>query len=349
MTLRQKDINGYLLIKDNPISKVGVFPYLGKEIGAPEPERVYSVYRPESELSDPEALASFNLLPFIDDHEFLGDGGTPAEKKGVQGSTGESAAFDFPYLKNSIRVYSDFLKGQIDGGKTELSPSYRCEYDFTPGSFDGVQYDAIQRNIRGNHLALVQKGRTGPDVKVLDTYPVTCDTAEYVHMNENQPFTEAQLEALKALIAEAMAAAAVVEDATAPPKDPAGDPDAEAASAAAKEAAALAAKEAEDKAAQAASTADSIAKMQAAIITKLNDRDALAKRLVPHVGVFDSAQMLSAEDVAIYGCKKLGITASDSHRAVLEGFLQGAKVSAPAAQDAKPVTGTSTATVFWEK
>lgn len=338
MTFRQKDINGYLLIKDNPISKVGVFPYLGKEIGAPEPERVYSVYRPESELSDPEALASFNLLPFIDDHEFLGDGGTPAEKKGVQGSTGESAAFDFPYLKNSIRVYSDFLKGQIDGGKTELSPSYRCEYDFTTGSFDGVEYDAIQRKIRGNHLALVQKGRTGPDVAVLDAYPITCDTAEYVHMNENQPFSEAQLEALKALIAEAMAAAAVVEDA------PAEEPKAEEPKAEPTEEA----KDAEEPKAEVLNE-DSIAKMQASIIAKLNDRDALAKRLVPHVGVFDSAQMLSAEDVAVYGCKKLGITASDSHRAVLEGFLHAAKVSTPAAQDAKPVTGASTATVFWEK
>ena len=338
MTFRQKDINGYLLIKDNPISKVGVFPYLGKEIGAPEPDRIYRVYRPESELSDPEALASFNLLPFIDDHEFLGDGGTPAEKKGVQGSTGESAAFDFPYLKNSIRVYSDFLKGQIDGGKTELSPSYRCEYDFTTGSFDGVEYDAIQRKIRGNHLALVQKGRTGPDVKVLDAYPITCDTAEYVHMNENQPFSEAQLEALKALIAEAMAAAAVVEDA------PAEEPKADAPAAENTEEV----KDAEEPKAEVMNE-DSVAKMQASIIAQINDRDALAKRLVPHIGVFDSAQMLSAEDVAKYGCKKLGITASDSHRAVLEGFLQGAKVSAPVTQDAAPVTGASTAAVFWEK
>lgn len=39
MTKRQYDLNGWLEVKDNPISKVGVFDYLGFEIGAPIPEK----------------------------------------------------------------------------------------------------------------------------------------------------------------------------------------------------------------------------------------------------------------------------------------------------------------------
>lgn len=201
MTKRSEDINGYLLVKGNPISKVGVFPYMGSEIGAPNPNRIYQVYRPEEELSDPETLESFNLLPFINDHEFLGKDGTPAEKKGVQGTTGENATFDFPYLKNSLRVYSTFLKDQIEAGKTELSPSYRCDYEFSSGVFDGQKYDAIQRNIRGNHLALVDKGRTGPDVAVLDHYIITTDSAEFIKMD----FTPEQQEQLRALILQILA------------------------------------------------------------------------------------------------------------------------------------------------
>jgi len=207
---KQVDVNGFWSIEDNPISKVGVFPYLGSEIGAPEPDKVHMVYRPEEELSNPETLASFNLVPFIDDHEFLGVDGTPAEKKGVQGTTGESATFDYPYLKNNLRVYSNFLQNQIVQGKKELSPSYRCDYEFTSGVFDGQKYDAIQRNLRGNHLALVDKGRTGPDVAVLDRYPITNDSAEFIAME----FTPEQLEQLRALIREMLAEMSAAADET---------------------------------------------------------------------------------------------------------------------------------------
>lgn len=198
---RETDVNGFWSIPGNPISKVGVYPYLGSEIGAPDPDRIYQVYRPAEELSDPETLASFNLVPLIDNHEFLGQGGTPAEQKGVQGTTGETAVFDYPYLRNNLRVYSSFLQGLITSGKTELSPAYRCDYDFTPGVFDGQAYDAVQRRIRGNHLALVDRGRTGPDVAVQDRYPITCDSAEFITME----FTPEQLEQLRALIAQILA------------------------------------------------------------------------------------------------------------------------------------------------
>ncbi|MDE9567464.1 DUF2213 domain-containing protein, partial [Xenorhabdus bovienii] len=39
-------MNGWLEVKDNPISKVGVFDYMGSEIGAPNPGDLYRVYRP---------------------------------------------------------------------------------------------------------------------------------------------------------------------------------------------------------------------------------------------------------------------------------------------------------------
>lgn len=218
---RQTDINGFWSIPRNPISKVGVFPYLGSEIGAPDPNRVYRVYRPAEELSHPETLASFNLIPLINDHEFLGVDGTPAEQKGVQGATGEAATFDYPYLRNNLRVYSSFLQDLINSGKTELSPAYRCDYDFTSGEFDGQAYDAIQRNIRGNHLALVDRGRSGPDVAVQDRYPITCDSAEFINME----FTPEQLEQLKALIAQILAdqAAGSGADADNPEDKPTGD------------------------------------------------------------------------------------------------------------------------------
>ena len=209
MSKRQTDVNGYLLVRDNPITKVGVFSYLGREIGAPEADRVYRVYRPQEELENPETIASANLVPWIDEHEFLGVEGTPPEKKGVQGTTGESARFEYPYLRNSIRAYSDFMKNLIDRGKVELSPSYRCRYEFSEGVFDGMQYDAIQRDIRFNHLASVKEGRTGPDVAVQDCLTITYDSAEFINME----ITPEMEQALRALIEKILAEqAAAVSD-----------------------------------------------------------------------------------------------------------------------------------------
>ncbi|STZ15545.1 Uncharacterized protein conserved in bacteria [Morganella morganii] len=85
MTKRTYDNNGWLEVKDNPISKAGVFDYLGAEIGAPEPDRIYKVFRPPEELGSEETIKSFRLTPFIVDHEMLGKNATPAEKKGIQG------------------------------------------------------------------------------------------------------------------------------------------------------------------------------------------------------------------------------------------------------------------------
>ncbi|UPS61655.1 DUF2213 domain-containing protein [Providencia rettgeri] len=85
MTKRTYDNNGWLEVTDNPISKVGVFDYLGAEIGAPVPDKIYRVLRPPEELASEATINSFKLTPFIIEHEMLGKHATPAEKKGIQG------------------------------------------------------------------------------------------------------------------------------------------------------------------------------------------------------------------------------------------------------------------------
>jgi len=167
---RVVDSNGWITVEGNPITKVGVFDYLGSQIpGAPDPNKIYQVYRPAEELSRAETLESFKLIPFIDEHAWLGAEGADAGDVGIDGIVGEKVYFDPPYVRANLRVFTDALKLSLESGKSELSPGYKYDVDPTPGVFEGTAYQYVQRNIRcGNHLALVGEGRAGPDVAVMD-------------------------------------------------------------------------------------------------------------------------------------------------------------------------------------
>lgn len=216
---RTVDWNGFMEVRDNPISKSGVYPYLGSEIpGAKEPDRVYKVYRPEEELARQETIDSFKNKPLLDDHEIIGIHGMPAERKGIQGNIGEQVYFDSPYLRGNIVVHSSAAQTLIKNGKTELSPCYGCDWVEESGVFEGKEYQYVQRNLRANHLALVEEGRTGPDVAVQDHRTFSLDSSRLLPME----FTPEQLAQLKALIAEMMGTTTGDED---PVKDPAKDED----------------------------------------------------------------------------------------------------------------------------
>ena len=184
-SFREYDVNSWPEIKNNPLSRVGVFPYLGKQISKKlDPNKIYMVYRPEEELSNPECIESFKLLPWIDLHpkKLLGPesaGRMPAEQKGVEGVIGEDVYFEGDTLYGNLKCFSESLQDNIDSGeKKELSIGYACKYDLTPGTWNGKYYDAIQRNLRGNHVASVPKGRMGPEISVLDSMVFTFDAKD---------------------------------------------------------------------------------------------------------------------------------------------------------------------------
>lgn len=211
MTKRRADINGWFEVTDNPLSKVGVFPYSGRQLGAQaDPDRMYQVYRPAEELGDPETVESFKLLPWIDGHVMLGgarDGYTPAEKKGVNGVIGEKVYFKGDTLYGNIKLFSEEMADAVDAGKVELSCGYRCTYEFTPGEFNGQKFDAIQRRVRGNHLALVDQGRMGSSVAVLDHLTFTVDAKEFQPMSKRTALSTTGAAALLAGLRELLTAA----------------------------------------------------------------------------------------------------------------------------------------------
>ncbi len=334
------DNNGYMTVLGNPISKEGVFDYLGSQIpGYPGgPDDIVKVYRPGEELARQETIDSFKLMPFIDEHNWLGVEGIDAGTLPLTGTTGENVYYEAPYLKANLRVFSQKLLDAFNAGKVQLSPGYLYDYDYAPGVWNGINYSYVQRNLRGNHLALVQTGRTGADVAVMDSA---------ISTNEAQTMTlEELIAAINALTPEdkdKLAAAL-----STPPLPVTADPSATPAPAAEAPADPVPAADdtstdpvppkAEDentdpvKAQDTAALVQRIATLEkqlakgmdsGALMKQIGERNALAERVSKHVGAFAYDSMTS-EQVAAYGLQKLGQTAPKGSEVVmLNGLLTG--------------------------
>lgn len=162
---------GWWTVKNNPLSSVGVFPYLGRQISDDlVPDKVYYVYRSADALRD--SVESWNNppRPIILGHEMLGDDFTKTDERPVQG-VATNVYFDdaTDTLRGDITIYSDELKNAIANNTKDVSLGYFCQYEKRPGVFNGQAYDFIQTGLRGNHVAVVEAGRCGPDVRVFDS------------------------------------------------------------------------------------------------------------------------------------------------------------------------------------
>ena len=62
-------------------------------------------------------------------------------------------------LRTNIEVRDEKTIKDIQEGKDNVSIGFMCDLDYTPGKFKEEAYDAVQRNIVLNHLAIVDKGR----------------------------------------------------------------------------------------------------------------------------------------------------------------------------------------------
>lgn len=166
---REKDANGFLHVANCHCTKVQIAQYLGQEISPDlEPDKVYNVFRPEEELKKAETIQSLNGVPLqLEHHDDTAD--APAQYTRI-GATGTDAVFEFPYLSNSLHFFNQKAIDLIESGeKCELSIGYDCEIHKEAGEFEGVPYDFVQRNISIQHVALVECGRAGADVKVSDS------------------------------------------------------------------------------------------------------------------------------------------------------------------------------------
>ncbi len=151
--------NGWLRV-DAFLTRCGVFKYRNLD-GTTRAE-----LRTPEEVFKPDSMASFAMIPVTDNHPPSPLTAANAKMFTV-GMTGENVKQDGDYMRNSIMVTVDDVVSKMDAGKRELSCGYTCDLEMTEGvTADGEHYDAIQRNIRGNHVAIVDVGRAGTTVRV---------------------------------------------------------------------------------------------------------------------------------------------------------------------------------------
>jgi hypothetical protein len=124
-------------------------------------------YRPETEVASPESLASFASKAITLEHPpvLLDSANTKDYQIGFSGS---EVVYDNGFVRAVITITDqDAIERIMRGDAKEVSAGYRVNYEANAGVTDsGENYDGIQKEISGNHIAVVRRGRAGPQVKL---------------------------------------------------------------------------------------------------------------------------------------------------------------------------------------
>lgn len=149
-------------------ARSGVQTYTGAEVGRPDLATV-NVYRPESEVFDEAAMASFAHKTITLGHP---SGGVTIDnwKRVAAGWTEGKVARDGDYVEIPLMLAdAEAIRAYDSGEARELSGGYACELVWGDGiAPDGTRYQATQRKIRGDHIAQVPKGRAGEKARIGD-------------------------------------------------------------------------------------------------------------------------------------------------------------------------------------
>lgn len=170
-SMRTKDVDGRLHVKDCNVSKANVCPYIGHEIPdwqqlGLEADRVYYLYRDATALA--EAASTMERVPLMMRH--VASTAARPQKETIVGTV-SNIRWIAPYLRGDLTVWDAVAIEAVESQRQcELSPGYRYTPVMESGvSPEGERYDGrMMGPIVFNHLALVDTGRTGPDVVVND-------------------------------------------------------------------------------------------------------------------------------------------------------------------------------------
>ena len=152
---------GYLICRYVPIARTGTQEYLARELQLDgDPDRVVKVNRRPEDVFEPAALASFEGKDVTHGH--------PPENVSPENFSSYTKGHVQNVRRSGEHIVADLiikdanLANDVWNGTTrEVSCGYLCSY--VP---DGDGYR--QEHIRGNHVAVVPRGRAGHEVAIKD-------------------------------------------------------------------------------------------------------------------------------------------------------------------------------------
>lgn len=174
--------DGYVICMNVPIARTGIQQYLDTELISQSGIRdvikpgINNVMRDESEVFNEKTIASFEGVPITDNHP---SGGLVTsetwnqESKGVVTNVRRGTGEDSDKLVADLHINDKSLVTMVEGKiKEQVSCGYRCDWINDNGVIK-------QTNIRGNHVAIVNRGRAGNEVAIKDELPeisaIICD------------------------------------------------------------------------------------------------------------------------------------------------------------------------------
>lgn len=160
---------GFLVAKAT-IARTGVQDYRAHELGIEDadPNRIIRVYRPPEEVFDNASMKSFAGKPVTDGHPATLVTSKNARKL-ARGFTSDSVTRDGDLLATTVTITDHEMIETIQTGTRQTSNGYEADVDLRDGKTpEGVDFDAIMSNIRGNHVAVVDAGRCGGQCRIGD-------------------------------------------------------------------------------------------------------------------------------------------------------------------------------------
>ncbi len=168
------------------LSRIGVQEYFGFELDSGlEPSKKYGVFRSPHEVFDKDSVKTFINLVGTDDHPSVPVTLSNVKDLQVGSVSGVEGSADGKTLEGVLTLTDAVAIQKVRDGKAEVSVGYAHELVAEKGTFEGIDYDFVQKNIKANHLAIVDAGRCGSACKITidrkesPVEKVTIDGIEY--------------------------------------------------------------------------------------------------------------------------------------------------------------------------
>lgn len=155
---------GYVKLKLR-CTRTGVFRYM-------RDGKISYELRHPNDLFSADTLSTFETSVFTNDHpkkdgEFILLDSSNTKKFQAGHAVGKPEVSDRKFIDINVLVTDEETVKAVESGKREVSIGSTSDIEKSSGKWNGEAYNKIHKNIIINHIALVDKGRAGPDVKIL--------------------------------------------------------------------------------------------------------------------------------------------------------------------------------------